>query len=102
MSKVVSLITEKGPSLGLHVNLSKCGVFWTSGDKIHPEFPPEVRRLSDGIELLGSPVFRTSEFFSSCFKNRVDQVAEAHSHLPDLENPQVHGTSVVEKLSFHM
>ena len=71
ISKVVSLIMEKGRSLSLHVNLSKCGVFGPSGNQIHPEFPvPEVHRLSDGIELLGSHVF---EFFSSCFKKRVDQ-----------------------------
>ena len=31
----------------------------------------------------------TSQFFSNCFKKRVDQVAAALSHLSDLENPQV-------------
>ena len=72
VSKLVRLIMEKGPLLGLHVHLSKCEVFWPSGDQTHPEFPPEVHRLSDGIELLGSPVCRTSEFFSNCFKKRVD------------------------------
>ena len=64
-------------------------VLWPSGDQTHPEFPPEVHQLSDGIELLCSPMFGTCEFFSSCFKKRVNQVAEAHSHLPDLENPEV-------------
>ena len=39
ISKVVSLIMEKGRSLSLHVNLSKCDVFGPSGNQIHPEFP---------------------------------------------------------------
>ena len=89
VSKVVSLIMDKGLSLGLHVNLSKCGVLWPSGDQTHPKFPLEVHQLSDGIELLGLPMFETSEFFSSYFKKQVEQVVEAHSHLSDLENPQV-------------
>ncbi|XP_062519145.1 uncharacterized protein LOC134194239 [Corticium candelabrum] len=89
VSKLINFIIEKGPSLGLHVNLSKCEVFWPSGDRTHPEFPPEVHRLSDGMELLGSPVFGSSDFFTNCFKKRVDQVANTQSHLSDLENPQV-------------
>ena len=32
---------------------------------------------------------KTTCIISTCFKKQVDQVAEAHSHLPDLENPQV-------------
>ncbi|XP_062512774.1 uncharacterized protein LOC134188624 [Corticium candelabrum] len=89
VSKLINFIIEKGPSLGLHVNLSKCEVFWPSGDRTHPEFPPEVHRSSDGMELLGSPVFGSSDFFTNCFKKRVDQVANTQSHLSDLENPQV-------------
>ena len=42
---IFSKILELGPSLGLHVNLSKCEVFWPSGDQLFPDLPPELRRV---------------------------------------------------------
>ena len=37
---------------GLHLNLSKCKLFWPSGDSF-PEFPSDIKWV-DGLEVLGS------------------------------------------------
>ena len=56
-SSMVSLIDrfqQLGPTLGLHLNLSKCEIFWPSGGQSFPEFPPEMCRLSisdGGVDL---------------------------------------------------
>ena len=40
---LLSDINFKGP-VGLIVNYSKCEIFWPTGDRACPEFPPEIKR----------------------------------------------------------
>ena len=87
VSTILQSLWMRGPAFGLHVNLDKCEVFWPSSDQTFPELPAQVRRLSDGVELLGSPVYGTDEFFKSSVAKRIDKVLDAQSHLNDLENP---------------
>ena len=90
--RVLDTILEKGPQLGLVVNLAKCEVFWPSGDQDFPELPSEIKRISDddaGLELLGSPVVGTEDFFDRVVGQRVEKVLRLQDHLTDLENPQV-------------
>ena len=94
-SSMVSLIDrfqQLGPTLGLHLNLSKCEIFWPSGDQSFPEFPPEMCRLSisdGGVDLLGSPILGSEEFTEAYVLNKVDKVLAMQDHLDDLEDPQV-------------
>ena len=77
---------------GLVVNLAKCEVFWPSGDQDFPELPSEIKRISDddaGLELLGSPVVGTEDFFDRVVGQRVEKVLRLQDHLTDLEIPQV-------------
>ena len=50
--KLLSHFISRGPEFGLHLNLSKCELFWPSGDSF-PEFPSDIKQF-DGLELLGS------------------------------------------------
>ena len=56
ISSLLQSLLAKGPIFGLQINLNKYELYWPSGDQTFPEFPSEVRRLSEGIELLKSPV----------------------------------------------
>ncbi len=42
-------LLEKSLIFDLHINLNKCELYWPSGDQTFPEFPVEVRHLSEGI-----------------------------------------------------
>ena len=89
--RVLDTILEKGPQLGLVVNLAKCELFWPSGDQDFPELPSEIKRISDddaGLELR-SPVVGTEDFFDRVVGQRVEKVLRLQDHLTDLENPQV-------------
>ena len=81
-----------GPRFGLHLNLSKCEIYWPSGDQAFPDFPVEITRIGEiqhGVELLGSPVFGDADFFCAAVGRRVSRVLAAQAHLEDLDHPQV-------------
>ena len=82
-------LLAKGPIFGLHINLDKCELYWPSGDQTFPEFPSEVRRLSEGIELLGSPVQGSVELCKFFTAKRVDKILESSANLGNLDDPQV-------------
>ena len=67
--KLLDSFSIHGPRFGFHLNLSKCELFWPSGDSF-PEFPTSINRAGEGLELLGSPIWGTDNFFdqflSSC------------------------------------
>ena len=50
--KCLDIISSVGPELGVFLNLSKCVVYGTNTDV----FPYEIRRSTDGLMVLGSPV----------------------------------------------
>ena len=92
VSSFLHLLISNGSSFGLKLNLNKCEVFWPSGDQSFPKFPSQIRRINvedTGVELLGSPVCGTDDFYSAVIGKRVDSVLEDQSLLPDLNNPQV-------------
>ena len=60
IASMLEMVRSKGPSYGLQLNMSKCEVFWSTGDPTFPEFPPTIERVAQtngGAELLGSPVW---------------------------------------------
>ena len=91
ISDLLTQISKNGPKFGLHLNMKKCEVFWPSGDQFFSEFPEEVCRVRDkqgGVELLGSPVWGTSDFIKSFVATQVGRILELQSCLGDLEDPQ--------------
>lgn len=75
--KVVRILAEKGPELGLHINLSKCRLFWPTDPGPSSTLRaalPEIPFCTDGIVVLGAPV--GSQAFTSStsafFKDKID------------------------------
>jgi len=66
----------RGPEFGLHLNLSKCELFWPFGDSF-PLFPHDIRRVT-GLELLGSPLWGDDDFFKDKLCLLDDRQVELH------------------------
>ena len=88
---LLSALQSNGPKYGLHLNLSKCEVFWPTGNQSFPELPPEIRVLlkDGGAELLGSPIYGSGDFYDQAFQLRISKVLEAQNRLIDIDNLQI-------------
>ncbi|XP_062512057.1 uncharacterized protein LOC134187899 [Corticium candelabrum] len=93
--KVASLLEQmksKGSRYGLQLNMSKCEIFWPSGNQSFPEFPSDVERVVDtkgGADFLGSPLWGSEVFFNTSLSTRIDKIWESQQRLQDIEDPQV-------------
>ena len=91
VSSLLNILQSKGPSFGLHLNLSKCEIFWPSVNQQFPEFAPEdqsINNVTGGAELLGSPIHGSEKFFANSVAKRIDRVLSCQDHLSDLEDRQ--------------
>ena len=64
-SSLLNKLSVVGPSHSLLLNISKCDVFWPTGDTSFPEFPAEIQRIQNSaerLELLGSSVYGSDKF----------------------------------------
>ena len=77
----------QGPEFGLHLNLTKCELFWPSGD-FFPNLPTDIKRVTS-LELLGSPLWGDDIFFNDFLSSRIDKVALTQEKLSLLDDPQV-------------
>ena len=62
---IFSCFAEFGPRFGLHINFSKCELYWPCGDSTYPDFHPAIKRVNPengGLELLDSPVWAPKVF----------------------------------------
>ena len=63
-----------------------------SGDTVFQDFPPEICRplqISNGVDLLGAPIFGSPEYFDVFAAALFDKVKHLQDLLPELEDPQV-------------
>lgn len=97
ISQVVKEIETQGPQYGLLLNLSKCELYWPSGNTQFPEFPPEITRLKEGVSLLGSPLWGAPSFFSATVAQLIDKTTAVQE-----KRQPPGGTSLVKKLSGSM
>ena len=77
VAELLELFWECGPSFVLTLNLKKCEVFWPSGDSAFGDFPPEVGhplQVSDGVELLGAPIFGGDQYYGDLTATLFDKV----------------------------
>ena len=89
---LLSHFTESGPSFGLYINVSKCELYWPSGDSSFPNFHPAIKRISpknSGFELLGSPIWGPPQFYDAFLSVQFDKIAAIQDKLVDLGGPQV-------------
>ena len=66
--------------------------FWPSRDSTFQNFPPEVCRtlqVSDGVELLGAPIFGNVQYFDNFTTTLFDKLKHLQDLLPDLEDPEI-------------
>ena len=84
----LSQVEILGSPLGLFLNKQKCELFWPSGDQSFLDFPLELRRPSDGLDLLCSLVWGSDNFFDSYFASKVDRTRRLQELLCFLEDPQ--------------
>ena len=49
----------------------------------------QIKRLTRGIELLGSPLYGEDNSIKAMVARRIEKIIEAQSHLSDLDHPQV-------------
>lgn len=89
VADIMSRISAQGNQFGLLLNQSKCEVYWPTGNQDFPEFPPGVTRLREGISLLGSPVWGSPIYMSSCVSELVGKVESIQAKILELEDPQV-------------
>ena len=92
LHKLLTHFTESGPKFGLHINLSKCELYWPSGDHSFPNFNPAIKRINpeiSGLELLGSPIWGPPQFYESFLSVQFDKIVAIQDKLVDLEDPQV-------------
>ena len=59
----------------------------------------QIKHLTRGIELLGSPVYGEDNFIKAMVARRIEKVLEAQSHLSNLDHPQVELQLLRNKLS---
>ena len=86
------ILLSRGPSFGLHVNLSKCEIFWLSGDQDFPKFAPKIQRtvrVCNGVDFLGSPVYGSDAYFINSVSKQVDKILHQQDQLSVLEDPHV-------------
>ena len=61
--RVLSIIKDLGPPLGLHINLSKCELFSVNDQS---RFPDEMKKSNvPHFDILGAPI---GDFFILCSK----------------------------------
>lgn len=85
----VEQISRFGPDYGLFLNLSKCEVFWPCGDFSFPEFPEEFLRPTEGISLLGSPLWGEESFYQEVVDSTIAKTLSLQSSILELEDAQV-------------
>jgi len=83
--KLLDSFSVHGPQISLHLNLSKCELFWPSGDS----FPDFINRASEGLELLGSPIWGTDNFFDQFLSSRLSKIVADQDSAAILKDPQV-------------
>ena len=52
--------------------VEKCELYWPASDQLFMDFPSEIHKPSNGLELLGLSVWDPDDFYDSCFASKVD------------------------------
>jgi hypothetical protein len=90
LAQALDIIGREGPALGLHLNLSKCEVWWpTMPPSLATHFPAAVQLVAaSGISLLGSPL-GDAAFAEGLVGTRVQGITGTLQHLGRLDDAQV-------------
>ena len=90
LAQVIRMLQNKGPALGIHLNINKCEVWWPSLDlskrSLFPDSLPLV--TAPGIDLLGSPLGQ-EQHISEHVSARVQKISNTLRAMRSLEDPQI-------------
>ncbi|XP_056688373.1 uncharacterized protein [Spinacia oleracea] len=90
VGKVLQLIMEDGPCLGLHLNVEKTEVFWPTEDprsRLVGVFPPDIARPLHGVKLLGGPTSSDPVFSGELMMQRVIKTIGLMDKVSQLDDP---------------
>ena len=91
VGKVLQLIMEDEPCLGLHLNVEKTEVFWPTEDprsRLVGVFPPDIARPLHGVKLLGGPASSNPAFSGELVMQRVTKTIGLMDKVAQLDDPQ--------------
>ncbi|KAK9056951.1 hypothetical protein SSX86_024316 [Deinandra increscens subsp. villosa] len=91
VAKVLDIIKDRGPSLGLVLNIRKTELFWPSCDGRKSRaglFPEDIGRPALGVKLLGGAVSRNADFIQGLATKRASNAVDLIRLLPKLGDPQ--------------
>jgi hypothetical protein len=86
--KAYSIIIDIGPRLGLHLNPSKCILYWPTYNPAWDTFPEEIIRTTEGVKLLGSPI-GTDSFTQEQVSKTVITLRPIMDAVSDINDPQI-------------
>ena len=89
VAQILEHIETNGHQFGLFLNKRKCEIYWPSGNQDFPQFPDELIRLKEGVSLLGSPIWGTTEYMKASITSLIDKAIVAQSNILELDNPQL-------------
>jgi hypothetical protein len=91
LRRIIEIIQERGPALGLQINLKKSSLWWPTIDQAEWSlYPPDLKKIrdQDGIILLGGPVGGPVSA-ATLVHSRVDKIEKLCGFLPKLDSSQV-------------
>ncbi len=91
--KALSILQEAMPSIGLHLNLSKCELYSHDLNNLDPvtmaSFPPEIKRnTTKSAKLLGVPFGAVAKCKESV-EAKADKIAKLIDQLAHLNDPHL-------------
>ena len=88
VKQALDIIMAEGEGLGLHLNLGKCELWWSTPDPHWTLFPAEIPRVTaTGLQLLGGAVGGDA-FVQGQLLRRVQKVVSELHRLEELEDSQ--------------
>ncbi|XP_056695632.1 uncharacterized protein [Spinacia oleracea] len=91
VGKVLQLIMEEGPCLGLHLNVEKTEVLWPVEDprsRAVGVFPPDIARPLHCVKLLGGPVSSNPVFIGELVMQRMTKTIGLMDKVAQLDDPR--------------
>ena len=90
IGQVISLLEEHGPSIGFHLNHSKCELWWPSMDHDRLRIlPASFKRVTaGGLEVLGCPIGHP-DYVQGIVNDRIDKIAFILERMHDLNDSQL-------------
>jgi hypothetical protein len=106
LRKVLHLIQEEGPAMGLHLNLKKSDLWWPTVNPVeYAQYPHSLNKSqASGMELLGAPI-GDKAFCEEILAKRVFKIQKILDVSELLNNPQmelqlIHGCFAPSMLSY--